>query len=835
MQISSGKPRVVAVLGPTNTGKTHLAMERMLGHESGMIGFPLRLLARENYDRAVKMRGAAQVALITGEEKIIPPTARYFLCTVESMPVDRSVAFLGVDEIQMCADPDRGHIFTDRLLHARGSSETMFMGAETVKPLLRRLVPDARFETRARFSTLTYTGARKITRLPARSAVVAFSAADVYAIAEMVRRHRGGAAVVLGALSPRTRNAQVAMYQAGEVDYLVATDAIGMGLNMDIDHVAFAQTRKFDGRIPRDLTPAELAQIAGRAGRHMNDGTFGTTTDTEPFDEEVAKRIETHSFSNLRRLQWRNARLRFTSLAALKSSLGKAPDDPGLVRARAADDEIALDSLAQMPEVAALATTPDKVALLWDICRIPDFGKVMSDAHTRLLARIFTELTGGTGRLPTDWIAGNLERIDRTDGDIETLAQRIANIRTWTYISFHANWLHDAVAWQEQTRSVEDKLSDALHERLTQRFVDKRTATLVKRMKDRDDLVAAVTRKGDVVVEGHYVGRLEGFRFVADDTEADANAKRAVTNAALKALRGDVPRRVTRFENEPDTAFAIGPGWRILWRGHPVARLVAGADILEPAVDPLTSDLLDTESRERVRRRLTAWLGAWLEARLGPLLEARKAGLTGPARGLIFQLAEGLGSAPRTKLEPQVRALDTAARRAVRKIGIRIGRECVFLPRLASGGAVEARILLWTLAHGLDEPPAVLPPGRVSVPVAAEIPADFYLAAGYVPAGRLAVRADILERLAEQAWTLVRNGPFAPGPEMLTLAGCSAADMAGILVRLGFRQQTTDGEERFAVPRRKRRPATPRKPRRPDRSKRPESPFASLRELVKPR
>ena len=567
----------------------------------------------------------------------------------------------------------------------------------------------------------------------------------------------------------------------------------------------------------------------------MNDGTFGTTSDTEPFDPEIARRIETHSFSNLRRLQWRNARLRYTSIGALKASLAKSPDDPGLVRARAADDEVALDALAKIPEVAALATTPDKVALLWDICHVPDFGRVMSDAHTGLLARIFTHVAGGTGKLPTDWIARNLERIDRTDGDIETLAQRISNVRTWTYISFHAHWLNDAVAWQEQTRAVEDKLSDALHERLTQRFVDKRTATLVKRMKDRDDLVAAVTRKGDVVVEGHFVGRLEGFRFIADDTESDANAKRAVTNAAVKALRGDIPRRVGIFEKEPDKAFVMGPGARILWRGHPIARLMRSADILDPAIEPLASDLLDPEPRERVRQRLASWLAGWLETRLGPLLTARKSDLTGPARGLIFQLAEGLGSAPRKELEPQIRALDAAGRRALRRLDIRIGRESVFMPRLASGGSVEARVLLWTLDRGLGEPPAEIPPGRVSVPQAPEAPADFYRAAGYLPAGRLAVRVDIVERLAEQAWTLVRKGPFAPGPEMLTLAGCSTTDMAEILGRIGFRRQSVDGEDRFVMPRPRGRPAKPRKPNQPDRPNRLESPFAPLRALVKPR
>ena len=502
MQIdtSRDRSRIVAVLGPTNTGKTHLAMERMLGHASGMIGFPLRLLARENYDRAVRVKGRRHVALITGEEKIVPAHARYFLCTVESMPVDRRVAFLGVDEIQMCADADRGHVFTDALLSARGEDETMFMGAETIRPLLRRLVPEAEFLSRPRFSTLTYSGQRKITRLPPRSAAVAFSAADVYAIAEVVRRQRGGTAVVLGALSPRTRNAQVAMYQAGDVDYLVATDAIGMGLNMDIDHVAFAATRKFDGQRVRELTPAELAQIAGRAGRHMNAGTFGTTADVGPLDQETVDAIENHRFPPLAALFWRNAHLRFTSLDALRRSLAVPPEMPGLVRAREADDEAALAALSADADIARLATGADAVRLLWEVCRIPDFGNLMSDAHTRLMGRIYRHLMGPAGRLPTDWVADQVVRIERTDGDIETLVQRIANVRTWTYVSYRGDWLADAGHWQERTRAVEDRLSDALHERLTQRFVDRRSAILVSRLMESQTLTAAVDGDGEVSV-----------------------------------------------------------------------------------------------------------------------------------------------------------------------------------------------------------------------------------------------------------------------------------------------------------------------------------------------
>src|SRR5271163_3674168 len=421
----AGAPRLVAVLGPTNTGKTHLAIERMLDHSSGMIGFPLRLLARENYDRVVRVRGARAVALITGEEKILPPNPSYFVCTVESMPLDRPVDFLAVDEIQLCADPERGHVFTARLLHARGLSETMFLGADTIKPLMRRLVPDIEHISRPRFSTLSYTGQKKVTRLPPRSAVVAFAVADVFSLAELIRRQRGGTAVVLGALSPRARNAQVGMFQAGEVDYLVATDAIGMGLNMDLDHVAFARIGKFDGRGPRRLNAAEIAQIAGRAGRHMSDGTFGTTAEQGPLNSEIVEAVEAHRFDPLTHLNWRNTRLRFDSVDALLKSLDEHPSIPGLVQAREADDHRALRALSRSQEVVKLAVHPGAVRLLWEVCQIPDFRKAMTDSHTRLVGHCFHHLAGIEQRLPADWIAGQMANLDCVDGDIDTLMARI--------------------------------------------------------------------------------------------------------------------------------------------------------------------------------------------------------------------------------------------------------------------------------------------------------------------------------------------------------------------------------------------------------------------------
>lgn len=803
--------RILAVLGPTNTGKTHFAMERMLGHASGMIGFPLRLLARENYDRIVKLKGAASVALITGEEKIVPPHPRWLVCTVESMPLDRRVAFLAVDEIQLCADPERGHIFTDRLLHARGEAETVFLGAETIRPLIRRLVPGVEFMSRPRFSQLTHTGPRKLGRLPPRSVVVAFSAAEVYAMAEFVRRSRGGAAVVLGALSPRTRNAQVGMYQAGEVDYIVATDAIGMGLNMDVDHVAFAQLRKFDGRAPRPLEPAEIAQIAGRAGRHMNDGTFGTTLEAGTIPPELAEQVENHRFDPLKTLFWRNSDLRFASVPALLSSLDKAPDKAGLLRARDADDQLALSALAQDEEIVKLANHPERVKLLWEVCRVPDFRKVMDESHPRLLGRIFRHLAQPRGRLPADWLAENIKRIDRTDGELDTIVARIAAIRTWTYVSHRGDWVADSAHWQGVTREVEDRLSDALHQRLTNRFVDKRTAVLVRGLRGEGGMAAEIRDEGEVRVEGEYVGRLEGFRFAADRAESSA-ATRTMQAAAARALTPEVERRLAEALADPPEAFSLGAGG-ISWRGEVVARLSAGPDALHPKVEPPEGELLPHAGRERLRRRLGEVAEAWLAARLPSLFRLAAAPLSGAARGLAHQLVEGLGSMPVD--EALVRSLSREDRQALARLDVRVGLHGLYLPPLLKPKAQGLRALLWSLHAGR---PAPEPPGiRPAVAVDEAVPKAFYEAVGYGLVGGIAVRRDVLERFAAQARACAHHSPFQPGHEMHSALGLGPEATGKVLEALGY-VRAGDGF----------RPG--RKPRRKDRPEKPsDSPFAVLK------
>src|SRR5499433_881851 len=516
---------VTAVLGPTNTGKTHLAIERMLGHSSGIIGLPLRLLAREVYNTVAARVGAEAVALVTGEEKIKPPSPRYWVSTVEAMPRDLDVAFLAIDEVQLAADLERGHVFTDRMLNRRGREETLVLGAQTVRPMVERLLPGAHVLTRPRLSQLSFAGEKKITRLPRRSAIVAFSAEEVYSIAELIRRQRGGAAVVLGALSPRTRNAQVALYQLGQVDYLVATDAIGMGLNLDVEHVAFASDRKFDGYQFRRLKPAEFAQVAGRAGRATRDGTFGTTGRCAPFESDLVQALENHSFEPIKVLQWRNTTLDFASLGALQASLAMTPKEPGLTRAPVAEDILVLEHAARDDDVRKMARTARDVERLWDVCQVPDYRKIAPATHAELVTTLYGFLMR-EGRIPTDWFSRQVEQADRTDGDIDTLSTRIAHIRTWTFAANRPDWLADPEHWQGVTRAVEDKLSDALHERLTERFVDRRTSVLMRRLRENTMLETEIRKTGEVVVEGHVIGRLDGFRFAAD-TSAGGSATEA--------------------------------------------------------------------------------------------------------------------------------------------------------------------------------------------------------------------------------------------------------------------------------------------------------------------
>ncbi len=791
--------RVCAVLGPTNTGKTHYAIERMLAHRTGVIGLPLRLLAREVYDRIVALRGPSVVALITGEERIVPPRAQYWVCTVEAMPSGMGADFVAIDEVQLCANPERGHVFTDRLLNMRGHRETLFMGSDTMRGPIADLVPRAEFLHRERFSELTYTGPKKISRMPARSAIVGFSVDNVYAIAELLRRQKGGAAVVMGALSPRTRNAQVEMYQNGDVEYLVATDAIGMGLNLDIDHVAFSSLSKYDGQRMRYLMPNELSQIAGRAGRYMNSGTFGVTGDAHPLDPEVVDSIENHRFTPLKKLQWRNSRLQFGTVKALLASLGAGTDDPILLKAREAEDHRTLQALSENPEILARASDAQTVQLLWDVCQLPDFRQVSFGEHVAIVTKVF-EFLHQDGQISENWLAEKVSRIDRTEGNIDTLSKRLAYIRTWTYIAQRKGWVGNENYWREQTRAVEDRLSDALHGALTQRFVDRRTSVLMRRLKQKESLVAEVNNKGEVTVEGQFVGQLSGFRFQLDPKATGEEAK-TLRAAAIAALVPEFKLRADRFYNAPDTEFDFTEQGGLMWGEHAVGKLVAGADALSPIVEPFVDTEAGEDVVEKIRRRLSHFINRKIEAAFEPLLALKNdETISGLAKGLAFRLVESLGVIPRSVVADDVKALDQDSRGLLRKHGVRFGQYTIFQQLMLKPAPTRLRLLLWALQEGLDEFPSAPPPGLVTIPAVVDAPKGYYPRAGYRLAGERAIRIDMLERLADMIRSQDSRAGFEATPDMLSITGMTLEQFADLMQGLGYGAEKGEREKVKAAP-----------------------------------
>jgi ATP-dependent RNA helicase SUPV3L1/SUV3 len=799
-----------AILGPTNTGKTYFAIERMLAHRSGMIGLPLRLLAREVYHKVADRIGAQNVALVTGEERIVPPGARYWVATVEAMPNDVTVECVAVDEIQVATDFDRGHVFTDRLLHARGQSETLLLGAATMAPLIRALLPEAEIIHRPRFSDLTYAGSRKISRQAKRSAIVAFSAAEVYAIAELIRRERGGAAVVMGALSPRTRNAQVDLYQNGDVDFLVATDAIGMGLNLDVRHVAFADDHKFDGHQTRPLTPAEFAQIAGRAGRHMQAGTFGVTGHAAEFDLELIEQLEGHEFAPVRMVQWRNDALEFASIAALRASLEVTPQHRALTRVPIAVDQQALEFVARN-EAGAAATDEAGVRLLWECCGIPDYRDISPAYHGEIITRIFLDLRG-RGRIATDWIAEQVRFCDNVAGDIDTLSNRIRQIRTWTFVANRRNWLEDPGHWREKTRDIEDRLSDALHERLTQRFVDRRTSVLLRHLRDKLMVSPEINDRGEVSLEGHLIGSIEGLRFTLARSE-NGDAK-GIAGAAGQIVAPEIAKRADRVAGAPNEELVLGTDGYVRWRGQVVAMLAEGEQMLTPRALVLSDESLAGPDLERVQERLSLWLRHLINTQLEQVIAlADPPGIEGAARGVAYRLYENLGIIARGQVAAEVKELDQEVRGKLRKLGVKFGAYHVYVPQSLKPAPRELALILYALRHGgirqsgISELPQIVLSGRTSVVMDPEINPHLYELAGFKVAGKRAVRVDILERLADLIRPLValdasthqgvvpagaaeRNG-FRVTVEMTSLLGTAGEDFSSILSSLGYRVRRT--------------------------------------------
>ena len=840
MSIHSSQ-NLTLVLGPTNTGKTHLALERMTGYASGMIGFPLRLLARENYDRLVRKLGVGKVGLLTGEERILPVGARYLCCTVESMPLDanadaelanRRFDFVAVDEVQLAGDRERGHVFTDRILHARGAFETMFMGAETAAPLLKALLPDAKFEFRDRMSRLAYAGPKKLTRLPRRSAIVAFSAADVYQIAEFVKRQRGGAAVVMGRLSPRTRNAQVELYQNGDVDFLIATDAIGMGLNLDLGHVALSADMKFDGRQMRKLLPSEMAQIAGRAGRHMNDGSFGVTDGCHALEPEMIDAIEQHRFAPLRAFYWRSRDLAFSSIDQLLGSLEAPPPLPFLFRKGDALDHQALTALASRDDIRSAVSGARDVRLLWAVASIPDFRQSLHENHYDMLANIFLTLVA-KGVLGNDMVAKAMAQLDRVDGDIDTLMTRLAYIRTWTYITPRSDWTDNPIEWQDRARSIEDRLSDCLHGRLSERFVDKRAAHLSRRLKETKNLIASVKDDGTVLVEGEEVGRLDGFTF--HPTLADGEDKAPILAAARRGLPDEIERRVRAFVASADPAFRLGADGVVKWREAEVARLVKGDGLYVPRPELVSSDLLSIDQTQRMAQRLVGFTAAHVETILGRLIvletpdaapvgdhkpktelksaavpadapitdapadapatdapaaadapqDVAQTSLSGAAKGIAFILYERLGSVPTAEIGHLIRAMQESDKPRLARLGLRFGVETVYMPELLKPAQIELRSLLFSLANGAFYEGAPPPAGRVAIDAIADVPDAYWLAVGYRRLGQRVMRVDMVERVAMLVRVAARQGQFKIAEDMLSLAGATREQMALMLLDLG--------------------------------------------------
>lgn len=796
-----------AVLGPTNTGKTHYAIDRMMSHRTGMIGLPLRLLAREVYQRICARVGEAQVALVTGEERIVPAGARYWVATVEAMPVDVPVDFLAVDEIQTATDFDRGHVFTDRILNARGKFETLLLGAATMIPIIKALLPGIEIIERPRLSDLTYTGSKKITRQPQRSALIAFSASEVYVMAELLRRERGGAAVVMGALSPRTRNAQVEMYENGDVDFLVATDAIGMGLNLDVRHVAFGADTKFDGHQHRPLTPAEMGQIAGRAGRHTTNGTFGVTGQASALDEDMIIQLETHDFKPVKILQWRNPNLDFSSPDRLRQSLDQTPDNPRLTRSPTVTDQWTLEHLIRNG-AAFQATDPKLTALLWACCQIPDYRDISMAQHGDIVTRIFGDLANGRP-ITEDWIADQVRFCDNMSGDIDTLSNRIKQIRTWTFVANRKDWLDDPTHWRETTRDIENRLSDALHERLTQRFVDRRTSALLRHLRDRRMADPTINDTGEISLEGHLIGTISGFRFNLAPAEGELDAK-ALRTAAAAIVAPELHNRAVRVAAAPNDQIILSTDGKLRWKGEVIGDIAEGDHLYSPRIIVLADEGLTGPDLEKVQDRLQLWLRHQINTQLEQikaLLEP--VDIDGAARGVCFQLAEHLGILPRQQVANEIKGLDQDVRGKMRRLGVKFGAYHIYVPQSLKPAPRELALILYALKNGgVDQPgvtdiPHIVLSGRTSFETDPAVAKGLYEIAGFKVAGKRAVRVDILERLADIIRPLIsadpariegevpdgvaeRNG-FRVTVEMTSLLGCAGEDFNSILQSIGYR------------------------------------------------
>ena len=800
------KNKITAVLGPTNTGKTHLAIETLLSFESGMIGFPLRLLAREVYDKVIKKTKYDEVALITGEEKIIPPNAKYYLCTVESMPIDKNLEFVGVDEIQMCADHERGHIFTDRLLNIRGSKLTMLMGSNTIKNIISKLDDDVEFIDRKRLSKLSYAGHKKISRINRKTAIIAFSTEEVYAIAELIRRQKGGAAIVMGSLSPKTRNAQVELYQSGDVDFLVATDAIGMGINMDLDQVYFSNLKKFDGKKLRKLNLSEIGQIAGRAGRYLNDGNFGITGDCKEITAEEVDLLESHKFEEIRTLYWRNSNLNFNNTNTLLKSLDEKPNKDWLRKIHECEDEKVLKYFIKKLDLHNVSNVKETLMLLWECCQIPDFVKKTYGNHIDVVEKVFNFLSGVNGKITNDFMRLQLMKLDKLDGNVDSLANRIANVRTWSYVANKNNWVENQNYWVNKTKFLEDKLSDRLHDELTKTFIDKRASVLARGLKQDMDFDTKILDNNDLMIDGQFIGKINGLKLELDLKKGALETDiKSLKKAARKTIGPELEKRIQMIIET--NLVELKKDFKIYWNNSPIAKLTPGKDYLSPNFELIVDDMLELNQR----KKLTNFLVKWLEDKISNILKSlfdlkSLKDKNSSIKALAYQLYENNGVLKREQVSEYLSKLDQGDRKILRDLGVKFGRYHVFLFKLIKPESVSLRTLLWKNFHQkyFDlEPPTFglnfLDNNKIKNK-------NFMLLCGFEKFNNYFVRIDILERLFVQIINQNTDGvkEIKMKPEMINLLGCNKDNFKQLLKMMNYRIIEKDKEIFFKyVPKKK--------------------------------
>ena len=783
--MTSSSQKIVALLGPTNTGKTHVAIEKMLEFDSGIFGLPLRLLAREVYDKCVGKIGRDKVALITGEEKIIPTTANYFICTVESMPKNKNVDFVAIDEIQMCADKERGHIFTERMLETRGAKLTMFLGSQVMAKIIEELVNNVEFEKKDRYSKLSYSGIKKISRLDRKVAIIAFSIEEVYAIAELVRRQKGGAAVIMGSLSPKTRNSQVGLYQSGDVDYLIATDAIGMGLNMDINEIYFSNLKKFDGKKTRRLNLIEMSQIAGRAGRYKNDGGFGTTGDCETLNSDEIEKIEKHNLPDTRTIYWRNSKLNFKNPDSLISSLELKPSHKSLLRTNDSLDESVLRFF--LKKGANNIIYHKNLELLWECCQIPDFEKKAYGQHINVIDKVFQFLSTRKKRIPSTFMKEQLKGLEKDHGNVDLLSHRLSNVRTWSYVANKKNWVENSDYWVQLTKNIEDKLSDKLHDELTKSFIDKKISILSRSLKQDLVLNTEINNDNKIYIDGQLIGELKGLKFLIEVTSKTLDTDiKSIKKAARKGVEKELVKRVDKILNEAE--IEVSRDSKIIWKNNPIARLKKGSDYLNPDIDIIADDSLNEDSKAKLHIFLSKWLSSYINEILGDLIKLTKHKLSNQyLRGLLFQLYENNGVVKRSEVDKIVKSIPAEERKKLWGMGVKIGRYHIYLPKMLKPKAVEFRIGLWKIFYNLSDKNKI-PKSGLNFLLGTSLEKNFLLLCGFEKFGEFFVRIDILEKLFLKIIDNTKEKKFKINAEMMNLLGCSKDNFYKLMTYMNYKK-----------------------------------------------